>query len=151
MECSSLSPKWACSAVGSAPEWHSGGHRFDPGQVHHPSLACSRERATGGKPSFALDSGEGFTAARAHVPDRRRVSTVAPKARRWTAETRRHTAAHNPRTREICVDANAATVMFNCETTNVSWRIFGGPQVALAVRHDREPAVRLHPEQHLAS
>ena len=29
---------WACSAVGSAPEWHSGGHRFDPGQVHHPSL-----------------------------------------------------------------------------------------------------------------
>ena len=34
----SFSPKWACSAVGSAPEWHSGGHRFDPGQVHQPSL-----------------------------------------------------------------------------------------------------------------
>ena len=28
---------WACGAAGSAPEWHSGGHRFDPGQVHHPS------------------------------------------------------------------------------------------------------------------
>jgi hypothetical protein len=31
-----LSSRRACSAVGSAPEWHSGGHRFDPGQVHHP-------------------------------------------------------------------------------------------------------------------
>jgi hypothetical protein len=30
--------RWACSAVGSAPEWHSGGHRFDPGQVHNPFL-----------------------------------------------------------------------------------------------------------------
>ena len=29
---------WACSAAGSAPEWHSGGHRFDPGQVHHPFI-----------------------------------------------------------------------------------------------------------------
>jgi hypothetical protein len=32
---------WACGAVGSAPEWHSGGHRFEPGQVHQtfiPSL-----------------------------------------------------------------------------------------------------------------
>src|SRR4030095_6033987 len=28
--------RWACSAAGSAPEWHSGGHRFDPGQVHNP-------------------------------------------------------------------------------------------------------------------
>src|SRR5918994_640444 len=33
----------ACSAVGSAPEWHSGGHRFDPGQVHHPSLMIAVE------------------------------------------------------------------------------------------------------------
>ena len=31
-------PEWACGAAGSAPEWHSGGHRFDPGQVHQPSL-----------------------------------------------------------------------------------------------------------------
>ena len=30
-----LSSRRACSAVGSAPEWHSGGHRFDPGQVHY--------------------------------------------------------------------------------------------------------------------
>jgi hypothetical protein len=37
------SPEWACSAVGSAPEWHSGGHRFDPGQVHQPSLMIARE------------------------------------------------------------------------------------------------------------
>ena len=35
--------EWACSAVGSAPEWHSGGHRFDPGQVHHPSLMNAGE------------------------------------------------------------------------------------------------------------
>jgi carboxypeptidase family protein len=32
---------WACSAVGSAPEWHSGGHRFDPGQVHHTKSSVS--------------------------------------------------------------------------------------------------------------
>jgi hypothetical protein len=25
---------WACGAVGSAPDWQSGGHRFEPGQVH---------------------------------------------------------------------------------------------------------------------
>jgi hypothetical protein len=36
-------PLWACSAAGSAPEWHSGGHRFDPGQVHHPSLMDAGE------------------------------------------------------------------------------------------------------------
>ena len=34
----------ACSAVGSAPEWHSGGHRFDPGQVHQPSLDFQMRR-----------------------------------------------------------------------------------------------------------
>ena len=33
----------ACSAVGSAPEWHSGGHRFDPGQVHQPPLMIQAE------------------------------------------------------------------------------------------------------------
>ena len=37
-------PGWACSAAGSAPEWHSGGHRFDPGQVHQPSLTCATLR-----------------------------------------------------------------------------------------------------------
>ena len=35
--------KRACSAVGSAPEWHSGGHRFDPGQVHQPPLMIQAE------------------------------------------------------------------------------------------------------------
>jgi hypothetical protein len=34
----SSQPTWACGAAGSAPEWHSGGHRFDPGQVHHPFI-----------------------------------------------------------------------------------------------------------------
>ena len=24
-----------CSSVGRAPQWHCGGHRFDPGQLHH--------------------------------------------------------------------------------------------------------------------
>ena len=28
--------EWASSAVGSAREWHSRGHRFDPGLVHQP-------------------------------------------------------------------------------------------------------------------
>ena len=37
-----LTPKWACSAVGSAPEWHSGGHRFDPGQVHQLQVVDSK-------------------------------------------------------------------------------------------------------------
>ena len=45
-------PKWACSAVGSAPEWHSGGHRFDPGQVHHPSLAL--QARSDGEPASYL-------------------------------------------------------------------------------------------------
>ena len=25
-----------CSSAGRAPEWHSGGRRFDPVQLHHP-------------------------------------------------------------------------------------------------------------------
>ena len=29
-----FSPRWGCSAVGSAREWHSRGRRFDPGQLH---------------------------------------------------------------------------------------------------------------------
>jgi hypothetical protein len=37
----------ACSAVGSAPEWHSGGHRFDPGQVHQISSVVCNVTATG--------------------------------------------------------------------------------------------------------
>jgi hypothetical protein len=27
---------WGCSSIGRAPEWHSGGRRFDPVQLHHP-------------------------------------------------------------------------------------------------------------------
>ena len=38
MTCSSPL-QWASGAVGSAREWHSRGHRFDPGLVHHPSVA----------------------------------------------------------------------------------------------------------------
>ena len=29
-------PEWASGAAGSAREWHSRGHRFDPGLVHNP-------------------------------------------------------------------------------------------------------------------
>src|SRR5262245_7990814 len=33
---------WGCSSVGRAPEWHSGGRRFDPVQLHQaPSLRSS--------------------------------------------------------------------------------------------------------------
>jgi hypothetical protein len=49
---SSVSSTWACSAVGSAPEWHSGGHGFDSRQVHIPlaspsSPLCEILRAAG--------------------------------------------------------------------------------------------------------
>src|SRR5690606_11697302 len=55
-------PSWACSAVGSAPEWHSGGHGFDSRQVHHFSHTADApqnivfapawcDRATTGNPS----------------------------------------------------------------------------------------------------
>src|SRR5438046_5351326 len=30
-----LPESWGCSSVGRAPESHSGGHRFDPVQLHH--------------------------------------------------------------------------------------------------------------------
>ena len=33
-----VSRRWACSSAGRAPEWHSGGRRFDPDQVHHFEL-----------------------------------------------------------------------------------------------------------------
>lgn len=35
--------RWACGAVGSAPAWHAGGPRFEPGQVHvMPTKLCRR-------------------------------------------------------------------------------------------------------------
>ena len=43
---SDIRKEWACSAAGSAPEWHSGGHRFDPGQVHHPLFFMFEGRKT---------------------------------------------------------------------------------------------------------
>ena len=55
---SKVPSEWACSAVGSAPEWHSGGHRFDPGQVHHPSLAL-RAKLRMASPASLLRSSEG--------------------------------------------------------------------------------------------
>ena len=58
----------ACSAVGSAPEWHSGGHRFDPGQVHHPSLT----RVTSRSVSFSSAS---------HAKEPRRSGAAAKAGR----------------------------------------------------------------------
>src|SRR5947207_5446022 len=29
-----LPAAWGCSSIGRAPEWHSGGRRFDPDQLH---------------------------------------------------------------------------------------------------------------------
>jgi hypothetical protein len=57
--------------------------------VHHPSLACIHERATGGKPSFALDRRRRHPPPSANsFPDTRRVSTIAALRqfgpRRWT-------------------------------------------------------------------
>ena len=49
------------SAVGSAPEWHSGGHRFDPGQVHQPSLTPANESVNAvGEPSANLSVSYGL-------------------------------------------------------------------------------------------
>jgi hypothetical protein len=55
--------------------------------VHHPSLACSHERATGGKPFFALDRRRRLSAQtrRARSPTREgcppSAATVAPARR----------------------------------------------------------------------
>ena len=75
---------WASSAVGSAREWHSRGHRFDPGLVHHPSLAYGELRL--GKPSESLigrrmprRSGE---AAKAGLNELRFGKPNAPRSRR---------------------------------------------------------------------
>ncbi len=40
---------WGCSSVGRAPEWHSGGRRFDPDQLHQPNQA----RSCSNRPTFA--------------------------------------------------------------------------------------------------
>jgi hypothetical protein len=74
----SHSTTWACGAAGSAPEWHSGGHRFDPGQVHHPSLACGELRL--GKPSESA-SGEGCRAEAAVAAKALAISTIGDATR----------------------------------------------------------------------
>jgi hypothetical protein len=33
---------WGRSSVGRAPEWHSGGRRFEPCRLHHPPLGTAR-------------------------------------------------------------------------------------------------------------
>ena len=45
-----------CSSAGRAPALQAGGHRFDPGQLHHPPLIeteQSKERVNGGGLGFA--------------------------------------------------------------------------------------------------
>jgi hypothetical protein len=53
--------------------------------IHHPSLACSRVRAYGWQAVLRVRLRRRFSSERAHVPDRRRVSTVAAQPRRWRA------------------------------------------------------------------
>src|SRR5512144_1994559 len=36
---------WGCSSAGRAPEWHSGGRRFDPVQLHQTSLSLAPDRS----------------------------------------------------------------------------------------------------------
>jgi hypothetical protein len=60
-------PRWACSAVGSAPEWHSGGHRFDPGQVHQPFISIvDRPQVAEGRCGYA-GSNKAFSVERDSV------------------------------------------------------------------------------------
>jgi putative endonuclease len=84
-----FTPKWACSAVGSAPEWHSGGHRFESGQVHQPSLSRATPSESFGSASHASyaerelrlgEPGEGCCAEAAKP--RRRASYPRQKMRR---------------------------------------------------------------------
>src|SRR5688572_26466256 len=63
---------WACGAAGSAPEWHSGGHRFDPGQVHQPPLII--------QPEVAHHSAEGATVGPSPKPSQYSPRPIQPEA-----------------------------------------------------------------------
>jgi hypothetical protein len=55
---------WGCSSVGRAPESHSGGRRFDPDQLHQPSLQTAETALGGPAPSQQF----GATAGQASTP-----------------------------------------------------------------------------------
>ncbi len=67
---------WACGAAGSAPEWHSGGHRFDPGQVHQPSLLIQAK--------VARRSGAAAKAGPTLSPNELRLAGPLPSPHRTT-------------------------------------------------------------------
>jgi hypothetical protein len=37
-------PVWGRSSAGRAPALQAGGHRFDPGRLHHPRLPSKRDK-----------------------------------------------------------------------------------------------------------
>ncbi len=80
-----LPDEWACGAAGSAPEWHSGGHRFDPGQVHHSYFVHFMRMArltVGFAVLAALTAGCGETQER-HFADRERAAATGEISRGW--------------------------------------------------------------------
>ena len=52
--CYKSAPAWGRSSVGRAPEWHSGGRRFDPDRLHQASFETSF-RTTPGQANTAQD------------------------------------------------------------------------------------------------
>ena len=86
--------EWACSAVGSAPEWHSGGHGFDSRQVHQSSIRQSRcleqprkyGRSCGSTSAITVDAAAGEQDLRQLLPmlDGEVIPQVpAPDASDW--------------------------------------------------------------------
>ena len=134
--------KWACSAVGSAPEWHSGGHRFDPGQVHHlPRFARSlaamtslRHAATRlRRVASGHDPGQGPALERATVGRLRQASGY-----------RRLSPLH----RTICNPSCSAQRDFGDPSDAARWipQHSAGPAACTIARgHVRAETLRLHP------
>ena len=54
-DCLSFWLLWGCSAVGRAPEWHSGGQGFDSPQLHHDKLSGSKGFTTCRRRPFFSD------------------------------------------------------------------------------------------------
>ena len=121
----------ACSAVGSAPEWHSGGHRFDPGQVHHPPLmnvggGC-RAVASQSDAKAGLAASERATARQAMALCSRRTPLNSHTHRESCKQLPRLGSQRLPSVRRVLIVS--ACLVFQCCGTDVAFA-FGCPKTS---------------------
>ncbi len=123
----------ACSSAGRAPDWQSGGQRFEPAQVHESSAPASRARVPGPKRGEQPDglrssatppTGAQSDAERPDQPGGGGRERSGPRHRAAAVGRFRQRAAPPPTTTTACATACAAAcATLPCHSARASARI----------------------------